>query len=159
MENYSLTQLSEVLQLPRTSTYRYVVRHKNFLNISKRGRRLFIPVDAVPILKEIRRLYDQGHDGDQINTVLSENMALPMTIDVVAENEDEPQAMAPAKALGMIVRTMQEFSEESKAMQEKVERLTKGNQRLEERLIRMEKNLEKIAKGKSGIINKILDTL
>jgi len=165
MKNYTLTELSNEMSLPRTTLYRYLVAHKEFLAISKKGRRMFIDGDCIAVLQEIREQYDAGKDSNQVRDYLIDTKQLPTSIEIDTGNDNEqPQSLTPAKAMTELARTMQDVSihlkeqqGESMALKEEILRQTRTLQRLEEKILTMEKGMEKVIRGKGSLVKRILD--
>ena len=72
---------ARLLSIPERSLRRYLDRHSRYLEFRKSGRQRLLSAQSLPILEQIRNLYEAGHTADQVDQALV-NAAVPMTVEV-----------------------------------------------------------------------------
>lgn len=96
-EWYTVTQTAEKTLIPSDTIRRYIRQHRSYLKTRKRGQGYQIHRDSLPIVHEIRRLYDEGMNSKDVDEQLSN--VHPMTIEIVDKKKQTRQTIDVALAL------------------------------------------------------------
>lgn len=94
---YTVTQTAEKTTIPADTVRRYVRSHRGFLKTRKRGNSYQIHINSIPIVHEIRRLYDEGMTAKDVDEQLAN--VHPFTIEVVDDSKQTRQTIDVALAL------------------------------------------------------------
>ncbi len=86
----SASELSEVLQVPRTTVNDWLSRYSAYITVVQRGKRRLYTQDAVEVLRRVAKLRDAGLAGFDIEEELSKKHAVQP--EVAQESAPEPVA-------------------------------------------------------------------
>lgn len=106
-------------RIPNATIRRYIRNHGHHLNIKKKGKSYFIATDSIKVMKDIRKLYDEGKSLEQVEESLV-NMGVPMTITVT--EDDERMTVDVGEALQDLKEGMNKQNEIIQSLVEQINR-------------------------------------
>lgn len=111
----SVPEAARVTGIPERTLRRYLDRHGTFLPSRRQGRAMWVPPDTLPILQELRQLYEAGRTAEQVEEVLAER--LPRTLTVAGETS-APAPLNPATMVRELVEQLTALRQELAAERE-----------------------------------------
>ena len=130
-EWYTVTQTAEKTAIPSDTVRRYIRNHRSFIKSRKRSNSYQIHIDSLPIIHEIRRLYDTGMNSKDVDEQLAG--IHPMTIEVVDEQKQTRQTIDVALALHeMKTGFMQVIEAQQKEIQAVKDELAAARQEIQD---------------------------
>ncbi|MCY8232000.1 hypothetical protein [Priestia endophytica] len=130
-EWYTVTQTAENTNIPSDTVRRYIRQHRSYLKTRKRGHGYQIHINSLPIIHEIRRLYDEGMNVKDVDEQLSN--VHPMTIELIDEHKQTRQTIDVALALHEMRESFIEVIEaQKKELQSVKEELAVARQEIQE---------------------------
>lgn len=81
------SEASEKVNIPVETIRRYLRSHSVHIKVKKVNKKYLIHDDCMTVLKQIRTLYEQGKNADEVEETLSAS-GIPMTITVKDERDD-----------------------------------------------------------------------
>ncbi|WP_054637855.1 DUF3967 domain-containing protein [Thalassobacillus sp. C254] len=126
-EWFSVAEVVDELGIPANTIRRYINNHGIYLKIKKKHKSYFIHKESLNVIKDIRRWYQDGKSGEQVDELLS-NQGIPMTISM---GEDEQTDIKVTKVLSELKEDMKEQKEFNKRL---IEELEKRDQYINEKL-------------------------
>jgi DNA-binding transcriptional MerR regulator len=82
----SVSDVSEKVGIPVETIRRYIRSHGVHLKVKKVHKRYVVHNDSVTVIKQIRELYADGKNVDEVEQTLS-NRGIPMTVTVKMDND------------------------------------------------------------------------
>lgn len=147
MEWYTITQTAEKTEIPADTVRRYVRSHRGYLKTRKRGNSYQIHLNSLSIVHEIRRLYDEGMNGKDVEEHLSG--VHPLTIEVIDESKQTRQTIDVALAL----------HEMREGFMEVVNRLQEDNTKLHKELATTQKVIKSYQTSHEQGMNELKQTV
>ncbi len=149
-EWYTVTQTAEKTDIPPETVRRYVRNHRSYLKTRKRSNSYQIHINSLPIIHEIRRLYDTGMNAKDVDEQLA--YVHPMTIELVDEQKQTRQTIDVALALHeMKTSFMQVIEAQQKELQSVKEELSVARQEIQEVRVSQEKRERTLNDLNNGI--------
>lgn len=149
-EWYTVTQTAEKTDIPPDTVRRYVRNHRSYLKTRKRSNSYQIHINSLPIIHEIRRLYDTGMNAKDVDEQLA--YVHPMTIELVDEQKQTRQTIDVALALHeMKTSFMQVIEAQQKELQSVKEELSVARQEIQEVRVSQEKRERTLNDLNNGI--------
>jgi len=149
-EWYTVTQTAEKTDIPPDTVRRYVRNHRSYLKTRKRSNSYQIHINSLPIIHEIRRLYDTGMNAKDVDEQLA--YVHPMTIELVDEQKQTRQTIDVALALHeMKTSFMQVIEAQQKELQSVKEELSVARQEIQEVKVSQEKRERTLNDLNNGI--------
>ena len=149
-EWYTVTQTAERTDIPPDTVRRYVRNHRSYLKTRKRSNSYQIHINSLPIIHEIRRLYDTGMNTKDVDEQLA--YVHPMTIELVDEQKQTRQTIDVALALHeMKTSFMQVIEAQQKELQSVKEELSVARQEIQEVRVSQEKRERTLNDLNNGI--------
>lgn len=142
---FYVTDVEKQTGIPNATIRRYIRNHGHHLKIKKRGKSYLISDESLPIIKNIRELYEQGKQLEDVEEALRK-MNMPVTITM---NDDERKMTVNANEL--LLQLQKDMNEQKKFNQLLLETLQKQQEYINTRLEERDQNLMKA-------INEILDS-
>lgn len=102
----TVSEASEKVNIPVETIRRYIRSHSVHLKVKKLGKKYSIRDDSMTVIKQIRVLYEQGKNVDEVEESLSAS-GIPMTFTVKDEN-DESMTVHVADELKQIKQALDE---------------------------------------------------
>lgn len=139
----TVSEVSEKVNIPVETIRRYIRSHSVHLRAKKLGKKYFIHDESMTVIKQIRGLYEQGKNIDEVEEALSAS-GVAMTI-TVKSDDDDSMTVYVADELQEIKRALQEqkqFNESLlKKLDEQSEHLQSQQAYIKESLERRDKQL------------------
>ena len=134
VEWLTITEIEKRTNIPNATIRRYIRKHGHHLNIRKKGKGYLLASEAIEIVLDIRKNYDEGKTVDQVEESLI-NKARPVTITI---NSDTKESIDIAVTL----QSMQTSIEEQKKItQLLLEQIQKQQEYIDIRLEERDKKL------------------
>lgn len=105
-EWFTVSEASEKINIPVETIRRYIRSHNIHLRVKKLGKKYSIHDESMTVLSQIRALYDQGKNIDEVEETLSAS-GIPMTI-TVKNDDDESMTVMVADELQEIKRKLEQ---------------------------------------------------
>lgn len=145
----SVLEVEKETKIPNATIRRYIRNHGHHLNMRKRGKSYFISADGVEVVNEIRNLYEQGKNLEQVEESLI-NAGIPMTVTV---NEDgHGMSVNAGEALQKLQKSV---NEQNEIIQSLVDQLQSQqiyiDKKLNERDMKLMQTMKEIQEGKKQI--------
>jgi|GEM_PF-3537746 len=114
--NLSIRDIAKELGLSSRTVYRYVEEHRNYLEVSREGKRLLVGQQCLSVLKTITECYRQGMTAGQVQAELA-RQSVPVIIE--AEDEGKPAlATTTGDVLGLVLSEVRELCRQRDAERE-----------------------------------------
>lgn len=127
IEWLTVLDVEKQTRIPNATIRRYIRNHGHHLNIKKKGKSYSIASESTQIMLNIRQLYEDGKNLEQVEDALIE-AGIPVTITVT---EDDKQMTVN---IGEALQDMQKaMNEQTKIIQSLVEQIKKQQEYIEER--------------------------
>ncbi|MGX2962112.1 MerR family transcriptional regulator (plasmid) [Peribacillus sp. JNUCC 23] len=117
-EWFTVSEACEKINVPVETIRRYLRSHNVHLKVKKLGKKYFIHHDSLTVIKQIRALYDQGKNIDEVEESLSAS-GVAMTITV--KSDDESMTVHVADELQEIKRALQDQEKFNQALLQKLD--------------------------------------
>lgn len=124
----TVLDVEKQINIPNATIRRYIRNHGHHLNIKKKGKSYFIDSESIPIMLDIRKLYDDGMTLEQVEEALIDT-GMPVTITVTAD--DKQVTVNVAEALQDMQKAM---NEQTKVIQSLVEQIQKQQEYIDNKL-------------------------
>lgn len=108
----SISQLSEVTEIPETTVRRYTNKFQAFFRYEKRGRGKKFHPDSIEVIKRIALLYEQDYEAEEIEKILAQDF--PITV------SDDDQSTTNQPPVKSIEQQFDEFKEQQEDFNEKL---------------------------------------
>lgn len=135
MEWLSVTELENVLGIPKATIRRYLNRHEAHIKFKKNHKSFLISSNSIDTLTKIRDFYKEGMNAEQVDENLNE-LSIPMTIEI--KDEKKTQVINSSEVLQNIISALEEQKEFNQLL---VERLNRQQEYIEKSIIERDKRL------------------
>jgi|SRR5690606_22900986 len=134
-EWFYVTDIEKQTGIPNATIRRYIRNHGHHLKIKKRGKSYLISSESLSIIRNIRELYDQGKQLEDVEEALRQ-MNMPVTITM---NDNEHEMTVNVSEL--LLQLQKDIDEQKKFNQLLLETLQKQQEYINTRLEERDKNL------------------
>lgn len=150
----SVSDISEKIGIPVETIRRYIRSHGVHMKVKKIHKRYVIHSESLTVFKQIRELYADGKNVEEIEQTLS-NRGVPMTVTVQLD-DDEPMTVNVADELkrmnGKLEQQYQEQAEFNKVLLEQLQKQqTYIDEKLEKRDVLLVESLRGMMEERKAI--------
>jgi len=131
----SVIAIEKQTGIPNPTIRRYINNHGHHLNVSKKGKGYLVALDSIPVMLEIRKLYDEGKTMEQVNDTFAKR-DIPMIITMSESNKEV--SVNVSEALQDLQKSVNEQNEVIRSL---VEQLQKQQEYIDTKLEDRDKRL------------------
>lgn len=131
----AVSDVEKMTGIPNGTIRRYIRQHGMYLKVRKKHKSYEIHEDSIEILKEIRTLYGEGKNVDQIDDILSEK-GYSMTVTI--KNDHEHVTVDVGEVLSEIRKGMDDLKDFNREL---IKRLDEREKYIQESLKKRDEQL------------------
>ena len=92
-----VSEAAEETGIPARTIHRYIKRHPDFLPVREEHRTKLIRVEDLPVLRRIRRLYQEGNPQERVEELLEQGEEINRTLTIQKDDDTLPEAFGLLK--------------------------------------------------------------